>query len=775
MTRKVLCPPTNKLNLFLTIFLVVLVMGLSSSQVKRQYSAEHTAKFFSPIKLTKPDTRYRLGSLNHSSDFIVASEGLLLENAPDLVPQGQAFGQTPDFEQHDRFWLYANIVNYSENSDWVLHIRNFDFQQFRVLIRGRDGQVVHTLRDTDFLDSTDISTIGRAVNIELQKGESYLLVIELNAKFTTGYPYLVLMGEHQYKLWNLQMDYTFKIMIGIILGFILLGFLCWLLMAEMTFFWGSLSSLLMLIYYIEFSCMPAILWQSTYEKATLFWLLVSSSLLSLLAFSASFLQIKRSSGIWNCAFVVAVLTTVSVAVASTMISFKESTVLYIFNSIFVWLLILSSGISKARKDGHYYTIYICGWPLLIMFILEITLVVDRPSNSIEEVNEHYEMIQVLYVQILHMLIQAIALILRIKALYMEKLKMEKLNHEKSRFIAQSSHDLSQPLYSMGIFLEHLNPHVHGVDGKMMFEQLKNTHHQLSESFHSIIDLCKLEYGGIIPELKSIQLTNLFSQLQNEMRILAEAKSIRLKFQPCSLQVLSDPILLERMLRNLITNAIKYTDEGKVVIGCRRQGKNVVIHVTDTGCGIDNEDLKRIFEIYQRSGRNSSDSSGSGIGLSIVKLISELLNHPVEIKSIPGSGSDFTICVPRLEHVSLKHEKETEPKEDLPVVALVFQDDDLKDTLSHCLQKWRCPVLTFTSVEDVCQSNAPLSILLCEYATLKNSSLSSDEASALAQEILAACTCDSDTNLPDNWITLSPTAPPAQLRALLNAAIRCRQG
>ncbi|MGL6161652.1 sensor histidine kinase [Microbulbifer sp.] len=775
MIRKALCLP--EFYPVLITCLAALLTGFSPVQAMSPDSPEPEVQSFSPfspIELTKTDTRYPLASLNYSSGFLPIPEGLTLENAPDLSPQNQAFGLTPDFGKHSRYWLYTHIVNNTENSDWVLHISNFGFQQPRVLIRGSDGQVVHTFRNSDYPGSTDINTIGRAVDVKQRAGESYLMVVELKARFVAWYPYMALISDRQYEIWKTQMDYAFKIAIGIILGLILLGFICWLLTAEIAFFWASLSSLLMLFYYLEHSSIPAVLWQSTYDKTALFWVLMSSTLFSQLAFAASFLQVNRNSGRWYHAFAAAALITVVISIASTMASFRTNMLLYAFNYAIAWMVILSSGVAKVHAEGRYYTIYILGWLPLILSMLQVIVTTQGPKGSPQEVTVSYKMIHVLYVQILHMLVHAAALILRIRALREEKLKTEYISQAKSRFIAQSSHDLSQPINSMSIFLEHLKPHVHGLDGKKIFNRLKNTHRQMSESFHSIMDLSKLESGGIKPDLKPVSLADLFSRLQHEYRMLATDKGIQLTFHPCSLQVFSDPVLLERMLRNLISNAIKYTDTGRVVVGCRRRGKNVVIQVLDTGCGMDEEDQKHVFDIYHRSVKDPVQVDGSGIGLSIVRHISELLNHPVKMISAPGKGSCFKICAPRLGQVSSNQREPLRLDESQPVVALAFQDNELRDAILERLHKWRCPVLTFSSVETACQSGAPPSVLLCDYPSLRSASLSSKETGVLARETVAACVCDPDTSLPDNWIALSTAVLPSQLRALLNLAARRRQ-
>ncbi|WP_308364404.1 MULTISPECIES: sensor histidine kinase [unclassified Microbulbifer] len=777
MNRQALCLPGYLSKFYPALIgslVVVLLMVFSPTQAKSPASPVQVANGFSPIELTRTDTRYGLASLNNSSGFIPAPEGVALDNAPDLVPQETTFGLDPDFRLHHRYWLYTRIENNTENSDWVFHISNFGFLRPRVLIRDGSGQTIKTFSNSGYESGTDINTIGRAVKVRLPAGKSYLMVVELKAHHAAWHPYIALMSDRHYQTWKTQQDFAYKLAVGVILGLILLGLTCWLLTRERAFFWASLSASLQLAYYLEHSSIPAILWQSTYEKTALFWLLIYSTMLSQLAFAGSFLKLNRNSGKWYYAFLGAALTTLFLCIASLVLPFQVNMGLAALSYLVVALVILGSGVAKVRTEGSYYIIYLLGWFPMVLSILQVAWVTQGPRETLGEVTVSYKMIHVLYIQILHMFLHTIALILLIRALREEKLRAEYISQAKSRFIAQSSHDLSQPLNSMSIFLEYLKPHIHGLDGTKIFDRLKNTHRQMSESFKSIMDLSKLESGTIRPEPKPVNLADLFSRLQHEYRMLATEKNIGLSFQPCSLKVFSDPVLLERILRNLISNAIKYTDSGKVIVGCRRRGENVVIQVLDTGCGIDKESQNHIFDIYYRSARDPKQTDGSGIGLSIVKHISELLNHPVNMTSAPGKGSSFTISVPRLGEVSPSQHETVKPAEDMPVVALVFQDNELRDSLIERLERWHCSVLTFSSVEAARQSSTFASVLLCEYPSLGSASLSSEAAGMLAQQTVAACVCDPDTPLPDNWIALSTAVLPSQLRALLNVALRRRR-
>jgi len=762
-------------------FTLVLLFMVSPVQATDPGSSLQVVSSDTPINLAQVDTRYALASLNHSSGFIVVPDDLTLDRATEFIAPRQSDGLTPDFTRHKRYWLYTEVVNHTDTADWALHVSNFGFEQVKVLLRDSDGQHLQTFQNTGSASGTDINTIGRAIKLKLQPGKPYLLVVELKANHVVWPPYIALMAAPHYQDWKAQMDYAFKLAVGIIIGLILLAFICWLFVAESVFFWAGLSSLLMLCYYLEHSSVPAIFWQSSYEKTFLFWILMSATLLSLLAFAASFLQVNRHSGRWYQVFTGTALLTVVILIVGSLLSFKYKGLLYAFNYMFVWGVILSSGVAKVRSDGRYYIIYIFGWLPMVVSILHVILTLYFPQKMDQVITVSYKLIYVQYVQILHLLIHAVALMLWVKTLYEDKLQAEYISQAKSRFIAQGSHDLQQPLSSMNIFLDYLHPHVHGTKGEKIFKQLKNTRQQMSDSFNTIMDFSKLEAGAILPEIKTVSIVSVLSKIQHEFQILAAAKNIKLNIHSTSLKISSDPVLLERILRNLVSNAVKYTHSGRVVVGCRRRGRHVVIQVLDTGCGIGEGDQSHIFDIYHRSRLNPTQTTGSGIGLSVVKHISDLLNHPLSMQSTLGKGSCFSLTVPRAKSLATNLQEAVNPSDSALVIALVFQDDDLREVFTEYLRKWHCLIQTFHTVDEACQFNknkalnkTTVDILLCEYSTLSVASLSSEKISELTQGYVAACACAPKSPLPKNWIAMSIPAQPSQLRALLNAAIRQRQ-
>ncbi|WP_051207820.1 sensor histidine kinase [Saccharospirillum impatiens] len=745
------------------------VLGVAQANVFEW--PEALANDVTSIVLAEPDVRYDLTSLSYSSGFIPAPKGLTLESALDTLPIESSFGLQPNFNQHNRYWLYARVFNETQRSDWVLHISNFGFQQPRVLVQSEAGKVVKTYRNSGYAGSTDINTLGRAVTVNLEAGQSYWVVVELSSSHATWYPYLALMSGEHYHRWTSQMDMVYQPAIGIIAGLIFLGFLCWLITRETSFFWASLSALLMLAFYLEHSSLPALLWQSNYEKTALFWLLVHVTLLAHLAFSASFLGINRKSGNWFYLFFGAFVVTVLSGLLSTAFSFETKIVLYALSYLVVSLVILGSGFAKVRTEGSYYIIYLLGWFPMVLSIFQVAAVIQGYQKAVQDIGVSYKMIHVLYIQILHMFLHAVALILRIRALREQKLRAEYLSHSKSLFIAQSSHDLSQPLNSMRIFLDHLSPYVHDAKGRTVFQKLATTHQQMSESFKAIMDLSKLEAGVVKPEFKPVKVSDLFTRLQHEYGILAADKGIRLTVQPSTLIVFSDPVLLERMLRNLISNAVKFTDAGGVIVGCRRRGKTISIQVLDTGRGIEQQAQDRIFDMYHRLTVGTQQPEGSGIGLSIVRHVSDLLDHPVKVTSVSGKGTRFEVCVPRLGELWTSQPQSTPLQTAWPVVAMVFEDDTLATKASELLTRWHCLVETFSSVDAYSQSRVPCTLLLCDRASLLRSALSAQAIQGLAQHSVLACICPSGSALPEPWIAVQATVLPAQLRSVLNVASR----
>ena len=219
------------------------------------------------------------------------------------------------------------------------------------------------------------------------------------------------------------------------------------------------------------------------------------------------------------------------------------------------------------------------------------------------------------------------------------------NTTKSRFLAAASHDLRQPLHALGLFTAALSGHTHDTEGTELVHRIRTSVESLEALLSSLLDISKLDAGAITIETRDLRLDDLFDRLANDFVPEALERELRLTIVPTKLVVHSDPALLERIVRNLVANALRYTARGGVVIGARRRGPRVAIEVWDSGTGIDATERERIFEEFYQIGNPERDrAQGLGLGLAIVRRLADLLGHEVDVDSRVGRGSVFRVLV-----------------------------------------------------------------------------------------------------------------------------------
>ncbi len=226
-----------------------------------------------------------------------------------------------------------------------------------------------------------------------------------------------------------------------------------------------------------------------------------------------------------------------------------------------------------------------------------------------------------------------------------KRQAEQANIVKSRFLAAASHDLRQPLQTLALVQGLLAKTVQGESAQRLVGQLDEILGAMSGMLNTLLDINQIETGGIKGELTDFPVNDLLDRLKDEFNYHAQAKGLSLRVLPCSLSIRSDPRLLEQMFRNLLSNALKYTRQGKILVGCRRRAEILDIEVWDTGIGIPASELQTIFEEYQQLDNAARERNrGLGLGLAIVQRLGKLLNHRVDVRSWPGTGSVFTVGV-----------------------------------------------------------------------------------------------------------------------------------
>ncbi|WP_108127481.1 PAS domain-containing hybrid sensor histidine kinase/response regulator [Saccharospirillum mangrovi] len=229
------------------------------------------------------------------------------------------------------------------------------------------------------------------------------------------------------------------------------------------------------------------------------------------------------------------------------------------------------------------------------------------------------------------------------ALFAAKSEAERANASKTRFLALASHDILQPLNAARLYAASLTEQWPGESTLLKLDQSLRTTEELMST---LLEIARLDGNEQPVEPESLNLGALFESLRNEFAPVAEEKNLILRVRATQLSVVSVPNSLRRILQNMVSNAIKYTRAGGVLLGARVRGDRVIIQVWDTGLGIEDQDLKRIFQDFTRLDQHSREAQGVGLGLGVVARLSQLLNHPVTVRSRPGFGSCFEVSLPR---------------------------------------------------------------------------------------------------------------------------------
>ena len=223
---------------------------------------------------------------------------------------------------------------------------------------------------------------------------------------------------------------------------------------------------------------------------------------------------------------------------------------------------------------------------------------------------------------------------------------ERASVAKSKFLAAASHDLRQPVQAMVFFTSALTTQIQETSAQPLLHDLKASLDGVNMLLDSLLDVSRLDAGIVTPRLTNFSLVTLLGRLRTEFGPLAGDRRLRLKVMPTTAIIRSDPTLLERIVQNLLSNAVRYTEHGKILVGCRARGQTLGIEVWDQGIGIPEDRLDDIFQEFYQIGNIERDrSQGLGLGVALVQRLSKLLDHPVQVRSVPGLGSVFRVNVP----------------------------------------------------------------------------------------------------------------------------------
>lgn len=315
----------------------------------------------------------------------------------------------------------------------------------------------------------------------------------------------------------------------------------------------------------------------------------------------------------------------------------------------------------------------------------------------------------------------------IAALKTEKDRAEKARKEaelasisKTQFLAAASHDLRQPLHALNLFLDSLHQRLGGQQSDLV-EKCKSSAAVLNQLLVGLLDMSKLDAGVVKPELSNFDLLTIFDSLRRDFTPLAQERRLRLRIRERHCIVRSDPAMVERILRNLVNNALKYTEQGGVLLACRNRGEKVRVEVWDTGIGISDTNLAAVFDEFTQLDNPERDrNKGLGLGLAIVKRLCELLHTTIQVNSTPGRGSRFWFELPLSDQEPDVVSDRVITADPLMGFCIVVIDDDkaILDAMESLLSGWGVQVVVADSgpraVEMIHQRRLIPDIVISDY-------------------------------------------------------------
>lgn len=378
----------------------------------------------------------------------------------------------------------------------------------------------------------------------------------------------------------------------------------------------------------------------------------------------------------------------------------------------------------------------------------------------------------------------------------KKEEAERANFDKTRFLAAASHDLRQPMHAMGLFIGELSNRIDTPEQRKIVEKVEESVEAMSGLLDSLLDISKLDAGVIVPQEQEFAIDVLLHRLEQDFSSIALKRSITFRVHSIEATVVSDPILLERILSNLISNAIRYVaQDGIVMVACRKSGENIRIEVKDNGPGIPVEEQQNIFkEFVQLTNKARDRSKGLGLGLAIVDRLSKLLRHPVTLRSAPQRGSTFSIEVPRVptvhellaEGATVRSGSGAISNEYVGLNVLVVDDDEMvRNGTAGLLSSWGCQIHVAGSLAEarLIQADIHFDLIVCDYR------LPDGDGLELADHIEAYCAIrpafiliSGDTSpevlqrvASQGYHLLHKPVRPAKLRSMLSFVLRPKAG
>lgn len=379
----------------------------------------------------------------------------------------------------------------------------------------------------------------------------------------------------------------------------------------------------------------------------------------------------------------------------------------------------------------------------------------------------------------------------------KKDQAERANQAKSRFFAAASHDLRQPLHALSLFVAALKARNQQPESANLIDNIEAASSAMALLLNALLDISRLDAGSIEAHPRHFSLEPMLDELIARVAPIAAEKGVQIRRRSCRATLYSDPLLIERILDNLIANAIRYTDDGGILIGCRRRGNQVRLTVWDTGRGIAAEHLDSIFHEFVQLHNPARDrTQGLGLGLAIVSRLGRLMGHRVTVRSRPGHGSAFSLEIP-LGHARLIETVAPSPTPALPgalasdaLVVLIDDENAILRGMTELFEHWKIDLVVGRNATEALHWLAALDrtpdVIVSDYR------LPDDDGIAVIAQLRAVC----GSHIPAVLLT-GDTAPdtlkriqaaelpllhkplrPAKLRALITHLIqqnRARMG
>ena len=360
------------------------------------------------------------------------------------------------------------------------------------------------------------------------------------------------------------------------------------------------------------------------------------------------------------------------------------------------------------------------------------------------------------------------------------------NRSKTQFFAAAGHDLRQPLHAMGLFAAALTEKARDPEVLHVVNSINASVDALEGLFNELLDISKIDSGVLKANPTHFELGAMLDRLRMDFEPEAFERGLRLRIVPTTVYLFSDPVLVERILRNLISNAIRYTKAGGVLVGARRRGKEVSLEVWDTGIGIPPEQQDRVFEeFYQLANPERNSRKGLGLGLSIVKRLANLLGSHIELRSIPGRGSVFRVRLPlgvRPTVDPARKKKTVTVPGDLSGRVIVVVEDEaaVLEGMRVLLEGWGAEVVAGASIRETMAEVEPLArapdLIVADYG-LRDGNVGSQAIAALRERfksripaiIVSGSTTPAhvdEAKAMDAHLLLKPVMP-AKLRTLIH--------